>query len=104
VLGLRVTITRYTDRDGNPPLVEAQFVDADGRLWCFIDKEPIFLDGEVTPPAAGILRCSLLPEQQPAPDEAIVTITTLYPDHVEALEDGQTTFRVDIKQLVELSE
>lgn len=102
MLGVRVTITRYTDRTAQPALVEAQLVDAEGRLWHFIDKAPIFLDGEVTPPASGVLRCSLAPGQ-PLTLDGIVAITTLHPDHVEALEDAQTTFRVDRTQLVELS-
>jgi hypothetical protein len=96
VLALRVTVTRYTDPDFFPPLVEAEFVDAEGRLWHFVEKRPIFLVGTVRLPADGTLHCSL---RESHADDPIVAIST--PGY-EALEDGQTTFRVHKNQLVDL--
>lgn len=104
MLALKVIVTRYTDRDSQPPWVEAEFKDADGQPWCFHDKEPIFLDGEVTPPAQGWLRCTLLDGVWPCAGDQILTVSTLAPDHVEAIDSGVTTFRVRAEQLVELPE
>jgi hypothetical protein len=57
-------VVRWVAEEPQPGLVEARMVDADGRVWSFIDKEPIFCKQLVTRstrfPVAAIIRCEVV--------------------------------------------
>lgn len=61
-----------------PPLAEARFLDATGRLITIRDKEPIFVGPEVLP-GHGVVRCSEL-HRRTVGEETIVTVSLESPD------------------------
>ena len=79
-----------------PGLVEAHLTDADGRLWRFIDKEPIFCSDAVGRlaqfPVAGAIRCQVIDHEVLSDGRQVVTIDTASPDGVDS--GGVTIFRV----------
>ena len=81
-----------------PGWVRVRLIDADGRVWFFVDKVPIFFaDNDIFPgtslPRPAFVRCYVLGQQE---DQMLVVSTA--PDQVEA-EDGTTQFRVRPDQL-----
>ncbi|MFG3422086.1 hypothetical protein [Micromonospora sp. NPDC048063] len=94
---LRCEAIAWVDEDW-PGWVRVRLVDADGRIWFFVDKVPIFfVDDDIFPGAAlprpAFVRCHVVGQQE---DQILVVSTA--PDHVEA-EDGTTQFRVRPNQL-----
>jgi hypothetical protein len=79
-----------------PGLVEAHLTDADGRLWRFIDKEPIFCSDTISRlaqfPVAGAIRCQIIDHDTLPDGGQVVTIDTSSPDGVDS--GGATIFRV----------
>ena len=92
---MRCEVTDWTDRDW-PGWAHAQLVDANGRVWDFEGKTPIFfidvaLDAET--PFPGKFRCDVVEELG---DDLVVVSTA--GEHVEAA-DGSTEFTVYRSQL-----
>lgn len=79
-----------------PGLVEAQLTDSDGRLWSFIDKEPIFCPERVGRqarfPVAGAIRCQVIGREILRDGPEVISIDTGSPDGIDS--DGITIFRV----------
>jgi hypothetical protein len=93
---VRCLVVRWVADEPQPGLVEAQLTDADGRLWSFIDKEPIFCRDSVSRrtsfPVLAVIRCLILTRETSADGREIVTIDTANPDGVDS--DGITIFCV----------
>jgi len=89
-------VVRWVADEPQPGLVEAHLTDADGHVWRFIDKEPIFCAdavGEWTRfPVAGAIRCRIIDYGTLSDGRQVVTIDTASPDGVDS--DGVTIFRV----------
>ena len=85
-----------------PPIVEAEFFDSDGRRQTFVDKEAIFtadwLDASSEYPQPGVIRCEALARWRDSEDRELVRITTARPDGVESTE-GLSEFVVLSTQL-----
>ena len=77
-------IVRWTE-DGFPGRVEARLIDADGTVWTFEDKAPVFsaeaLSATTSYPVPGSIRCVIVDE-----DVAVgrTTIDTSSPDGIAA--------------------
>ncbi|MEV4479458.1 hypothetical protein [Micromonospora coxensis] len=86
----------WVDEDW-PGWVRVRLVDADGRVWYFVDKVPILMDDGTRSgaplPRPAFVRCNVVGKQE----DQILLVSTA-PDHVEA-EDGTTWFRVRPDQL-----
>lgn len=89
-------VVRWVADEPQPGLVEAQLTDSDGRLWSFIDKEPIFCSEWIGPqrafPVAGAIRCQVIGHEILADGREVITIDTGRPDGVDSA--GATIFRV----------
>lgn len=89
-------VVRWVADEPQPGLVEAQLTDADGRLWRFIDKEPIFCSDMIGRlaqfPVAGAIRCQIIGHETLSDGRQVVTIDTSSPDSVDS--GGVTVFRV----------
>lgn len=89
-------VIRWVADEPQPGLVEAQLIDADGQLWSFIDKEPIFSSGYLGPnarfPIPGAIRCQVTGRETGADGQEVIVIDTGRPDGVDS--DGVTIFRV----------
>jgi hypothetical protein len=89
-------VVRWVADEPQPGLVEAQLRDSDGRLWTFIDKEPIFCSEVVGPlgrfPVAGSIRCQVIGHEVLAGGREVITIDTSSPDGVDS--GGVTIFHV----------
>lgn len=100
---VRVTITRWVS-DDQPGFVEAQLVDAHGRMWSFNDKEPIlsadYLDATSPYPVPGFIACEVVGRTRDSAERVLVQIDTERPWHVESVE-GETRFEVLANSLVE---
>lgn len=87
---------RWVADEPLPGLVEAQLTDSDGRLWNFIDKEPIFcrepLGKSTRFPISGAIRCQIIGPVIRADGLDVITIDTGSPDGVSS--EGNTIFRV----------
>jgi hypothetical protein len=96
VTAVACRVVRWVDDEPQPGLVEAHLTDADGRLWRFIDKEPIFctnMTGRLAQfPVAGAIRCRIIGHKPLSDGSQIVTIDTGSLDGVDS--DGVTIFRV----------
>jgi hypothetical protein len=97
VAAVACQVVRWVADEPQPGLVEAHLTDADGRVWRFIDKEPIFFCahavGEWTRfPVAGAIRCRIVGQDTLSDGRQVVTIDTASPDRVDS--DGVTIFRV----------
>jgi hypothetical protein len=96
-------VVRWVADEPQPGLVEAQLVDSDGRVWSFIDKEPIFRsDGADRPmrfPVAAAIRCRIIGRTTLADGREVVTVDTASPDGVDS--DGVTVFRVPASAVTE---
>jgi hypothetical protein len=73
-------IVRWVADEPQPGLVEAHLTDADGRLWVFVDKEPIFCSQDVSRlgpfPIAGAIRCQIIDHETLTDGRQVVTIDT----------------------------
>jgi hypothetical protein len=77
-----------------PRRLRVRLIDAGGRAWFFVDKEPVFSASaepvrEPDLPAPVVIRCEVLGVSE----AGVVTVSTARPDGVEA-EDGTTAFEV----------
>ena len=79
-----------------PGLVEAHLTDIDGRVWSFIDKEPVFCSHPVSRlarlPVAGAIRCQIVGQEILSDGRRVVIIDTASPDGVDS--GGVTIFRI----------
>ncbi|TCO59361.1 hypothetical protein [Actinocrispum wychmicini] len=88
-------VVRWVADEPQPGLVEAQLIDSDGRLWSFIDKEPVFcVEGDWPRqfPVAAAIRCQIIGREIIADGQEVITIDTGSPDGVDSR--GVTVFRV----------
>jgi hypothetical protein len=92
---VRCQVVRWVADEPQPGLVEAQLTDSDGRLWSFIDKEPIFCNewiGPQTPfSVAGAIRCQVIGHATLTDGREVITIDTGTPDSIDSA--GVTIFR-----------
>jgi hypothetical protein len=78
----------------HPRWLRVRLLDAAGRPWFFVDKEPVFSSSsapirEPDLPAPVVIRCEVLGVSA----AGIVMVSTARPDSAEA-EDGTTMFEV----------
>ena len=63
-----------------PPIVEAEFFDSEGRRQTFMDKVAIFtsdlLDAHSEYPQPGVIRCDVLERWYSSDDRELVRVTT----------------------------
>ena len=88
-------------QDGQPPIVESDFLDAAGCSHTIVDKEPIFfIENSVSRsfPQVGFVRCEVVERWQDSQGRQLARITTSRPDHVEST-DGLTEFVVTADSL-----
>jgi hypothetical protein len=106
VIGVKVTILRYTSDDHQPGIVECQLEDANRHRWLFIEKTAIVstanLDAKTTYPQPGIIACEVVRRSCENTDREVVRINTELPWHVESV-DGSTEFDVLADSLTDLS-
>jgi len=96
---IRAKAVRWSADEPIPGLVEVEFDDADGQLWRFVDKAPIFArEAKLTPtasyPLAVDLACTIIDRMG---DRVIVS--TAEPRGIESV-DGQSSFVVRADQLL----
>ncbi|MEV2192987.1 hypothetical protein AB0I02_18645 [Streptomyces phaeochromogenes] len=104
---LRCEATRWAveyDDGTYPGFVEVRLTDANGRQWTFLDKPPIFSDGdELSPeaayPIAVTMDCVILSRTSDPDGNEVVTIST--GGRPEATEGDRSEFDVRPDQLVE---
>jgi len=86
---LSVQITRWV-RDDNPGWVQCEFLDADGRLHSFVEKEPVvsveYLDAGSEYPRPGIIACTAVARWQDPGGRNLVRINTDSPWGIESAE------------------
>lgn len=103
MFGIKATITKCIDDEGWPSFVECQFVDANGRIQVFQDKDAIFttemLDRDSNYPLDGIIGCEII-ERKNVNDGQILKVNTSLPWHIESI-SGETIFEVLENQIVE---
>ncbi len=104
MIAVRVTITRFVD-DSQPGWVECKLVDAWGREWSFIEKEPVVslvaLDASSNYPQPGVIGCLIVERKQDADGREVVTINTEKPWAIEST-TGEHQFDVMPGQLIEI--
>jgi hypothetical protein len=99
---IKVQITRLVDTH-QPGFVECQFVDANHRLWSFIEKIPVvtteelWLDSEY--PRIGAIACEVIRRTSDSLGE-ILTVDTEHPWGIEST-DGVSRFEIRRESLVE---
>ena len=71
-----------------PTIVEARFLDADGRWVGVVDKEPIFA-GKDDPPGQGWI-CGTEVRREGSADTARVVVSLAAPYHLETTEGEET--------------
>ena len=99
---LCVVVVRWVDDSPQPGLVEAQFDDAQGRRWSFLDKWPIFLTelNDLEFPKNGVIRCEIIEGVSDSVGQSVVRISTDKPDGVWDAEQDQFMFEVFQNQLL----
>lgn len=79
MIDLNVKIVRFVMWH-QPPIVEAEFFDSEGRRQTFVDKVAIFtsdwLDANSEYPQPGVIRCDVLEQWQSGDGRELVRITT----------------------------
>jgi hypothetical protein len=99
---IKVKITQFVHAD-QPGFVECQFVDANDRVWLFIEKIPVVtteklgFDSEY--PRNGAIACEAVSRAMDGIGE-IVIVDTTRPWGVEST-DGVTRFEIRLGDLVE---
>lgn len=104
---LRCEATRWVHEydDGSyPGFVEVRLTDAHGRQWIFLDKVPIFDDGDALSPEAAYpvavtMYCVIVSRTSDPDGNEVVTIST--GGRPEATEGDRTEFDVRPDQLEE---
>ena len=96
---IRARAVRWSADEPIPGLVEVEFDDAEGQLWRFIDKAPIFdREGKLTStaayPRAVDLACTVIDRTGDR-----VAVSTAEPWGIESV-DGQSSFVVRADQLI----
>jgi hypothetical protein len=93
-------ITRWIDDEPQPGIVEAVFVDANGRQWTFIDKWPFFFFNlqDFDFPKDGVIRCEILEVTVDQSGHTIYRVST----ELCAVEGDQFEFEVVQDQLVSM--
>ena len=90
-------IVRWVADEPQPGLVEAQLTGSDGRLWSFIEKEPMFWSEATVSrlsrfPVAAAIRFQVIGREVLADGQEVVTVDTSRPDCIDS--GGVTVFRV----------
>jgi hypothetical protein len=99
---LLVRVVRLVE-DGQPPVVQVEFMDGAGQSHTFVDKEPIFIEKDYQShsfPRIAFVRCEVLEKWQDSRGQDLARITTSRPDGVEST-DGLTEFVVTADSLFE---
>jgi hypothetical protein len=105
VLGIKVTIERFTDAS-QPGWVECRFADAAGNYHVFEEKVPIVsdenLDAGSAYPRPGFIGCQVVGTRVPSDGRKLIIVDTEQPWAIES-KTGQTRFEVLDEQLIELN-
>ena len=103
MFGIKAQITKCIDDEGYPSFVECQFVDAQGCIQIFNDKDVIFtaesLDRNSNYPVDGTIGCEII-ERKNVDGREIIKVNTELPWHIESIND-ETVFEVLEEQLIE---
>lgn len=103
MLGLKVTIERFTD-EAQPGWVECRFSDAVGRSHIFEEKVPVVtqenLDATSPYPRSGIIACQVVGTRVTSEGREVIIVDTLQPWGIES-NAGQTRFEVLREQVIE---
>jgi len=79
MINLNVQIVRFV-MNHQPPIVEAEFFDSEGRRQTFVDKLAIFtsdwLDTNCEYPQPGVIRCDVLERWRSSDDRELVRVKT----------------------------
>ncbi len=98
MVAVLVEIVRYFD-DSQPGWVECELIDANGRLWSFVEKVPIVteasLDESSVYPQPGFIACRVIGRAG-----GVARVDTSLPWGVESVE-SETQFEVSEVLLVE---
>lgn len=98
---LLVQIVRFVE-EYQPPIVAAEFVDADGHCHTFVEKVALFttdwLRADSKYPRPGVIRCEVVGRWRDGRNRDLVRVTTDRPDSVESTE-GLSEFVVLAAQL-----
>ena len=102
-MDLSVQIVRFVE-EHQPPIVEAELVDSDGRCHTFIEKCTIFTGDYPNVnskyPQPGAIRCEVITRLSDDRGRETVRVTTATPDGIESTE-GFSNFVVYPSQLSE---
>jgi hypothetical protein len=105
MFAINVMIVRWVS-DYQPGIVECELADRFGRVWRFIEKEPVvstrLLGSESRYPQRGAIACQVSKRGHDELGREIAEIDTGAVWGVEAV-DGTTRFHVFADQLVELT-
>ncbi len=99
MFGIKVSILRYLSDDPHPGIVACQFVDSNGRHWCFVEKTAVVYDGSdsLGPqsrfPITGFIAGTIGAKVFSKNGHEAVEFSTEQPWGIESIE-GQSTFIV----------
>jgi len=99
---VRVTATRWVSDEPIPGVVEVLLQDADGKIWQFVDKAPMFDDAfllvrDSVYPVDFEIECTVL-GRRIRDGRPVVEISTAHPWGLEAV-DGTFQFEVAATQV-----
>src|SRR5581483_8420235 len=102
MIHVQIQITRIVDY-GQPWFVECELVDAFGRKWIFLEKEPVVNTAdslnEADLPSPGVIAGHIVDEETDSAGRRIITIDTEKPWGIEAV-TGERRFDVLPEQIV----
>ena len=97
MMELAVQNVRFVE-EYQPPIVAAEFLDADGRRHTFVEKVAIFTvdwpRADSKYPQPGVIRCEIVARSQDAQGRNLVCVTTERIDGVESAKEGLSEFVV----------
>jgi hypothetical protein len=101
---VRVTATRWVSDEPIPGLVEVLLEDANGKVWQFVDKAPMFDEADLLSrdsfyPVNLEIACTVL-ARHIRDGRPLVEISTATPWGLETI-DGTYVFEVAASQLIE---
>ena len=109
MIGIKVSILRYVTDDPQPGIVACQFVDANGRHWCFIEKTAVVyawsesLGPQSRFPIIGFIAGTIGNKVLAKTGDEALEFSTERPWGIESIE-GESTFIVRMESLIELPE
>jgi len=100
---IKISIDKITDDTNFPGWVECSLCDAWGNRYVFNEKIPVVTCSDISLennfPQIGFIRCELKKEWVDNAGRTILTVNTINPDGVEAV-DGKTEFDLLKNQII----